>query len=200
MKIFCIGRNYAEHASEMKSKIPSEPMVFMKPPTSLLRKDFLYYPDFTEELHYEAELVIKIKKHGKSIEEEFAHRYYDEVGLGIDFTARDIQSSLKEQSHPWEISKGFDNAAYVSDFQSIEKLNKPLSFSLQKNRETVQEGNSSQMIFSFDQLIAHISKYITLQMGDLIFTGTPKGVGPVKKGDKLNGFLNDEECFKLEIR
>lgn len=200
MKIFCIGRNYTEHAQEMNSDVPSSPMIFMKPPTALNKNDFLYIPDFTSDLNYEAELVIKIKKHGKSIAVKHASRYYDQVGLGIDFTARDLQASLKENRHPWEIAKGFDNAAYVSPFTDIENIEKPISFSLEKNGKLVQQGNSSEMVFNFDSIVSYISQYFTLQMGDLIFTGTPQGVGPVEKGDILNGILDGEQVFEMKVR
>lgn len=204
MKIFCIGRNYADHAKEMNSPVPSQPMVFMKPPTALLKnnEDF-YYPDFTENLHYEVELVLKIGKNGKRVAAPFAGSYIDSVGLGIDFTARDIQAKCKEKGHPWEIAKGFDNSAVISSFVSLEEISDDrgnVHFSLQKNKDTVQRGNTADLIFNFEQLIVHISKYFSLQKGDLIYTGTPAGVGPVVIGDTLTGFIGDREMFRCEVK
>lgn len=200
MKIFCIGRNYVEHAREMNSEVPTEPMIFMKPPTALNRKRFMYIPDFTEELHYELEIVLKISKNGKSIAEKHASRYYNELALGIDFCARDLQSEFKKKGWPWEVSKGFDNAAFISDFHPLSGLITPVRFSLEKNGETVQNADSSLMIFSFDKIISYISKFFTLNKGDLIYTGTPMGVGPVVEGDILKGLMNGEEAFELKIK
>ncbi len=202
MKIICIGRNYAEHAKELGNEIPENPVIFMKPDTAVLKKgsDF-YIPEFSEDIHYEVELVLKISKGGKYISEENASKYYDEIGLGIDFTARDLQSKLKEKGLPWELAKGFDGSAVVSDFLKKEdfELNN-LSFSLVKNKEKVQEGNTSMMIFSAEKIIAFVSQYFTLKVGDLIFTGTPKGVGKVSESDILEGFLEDQKMFSVRIQ
>jgi acylpyruvate hydrolase len=192
MKIICIGRNYAKHAKELNNEVPDHPMIFMKPPSALLvnNKPF-YYPEFTKDLHYELEIVLKIGKNGKHVQPEFAHQYYSEVALGIDFTARDIQAQCKKKGHPWEIAKGFDNSAVLSPFVSIDQLNaKAIEFELHKNGKKVQHGNTKDLIFSFDDIIVYASKFFKLQMGDLIYTGTPEGVGPVKIGDKLEGFLH----------
>lgn len=200
MKIFCIGRNYVDHAKEMNNPVPSEPLVFMKPPTALLRanKPF-YHPEFSENIHYEVELVLRIDKNGKCVNEKFASSYYSSVALGIDFTARDIQAKCKEKGHPWEKAKGFDNSAVLSEFHPLDKT-KPVIFSLKKNGETVQNGNSDDMIFDFNKLIIHLTTYFTLQQGDIIYTGTPAGVGKVEIGDLLEGFLDDQQVFRCEIK
>lgn len=201
MKIICIGRNYAEHAKEMKAELPTEPVFFMKPDTALLKEEDFYLPDFTKDLHHEIELVLKISKAGKHIEEQFAHKYYDEIGLGIDFTARDIQAKCKEKGLPWEKAKAFDNSAPIGNFIKKEKLTlNNIEFGLKINGETKQAGNSKDLIFSFDQVISYISKFVSLKVGDLIYTGTPEGVGPVKIGDKLEGFLNGESFLKLNVK
>jgi acylpyruvate hydrolase len=202
MKIICIGRNYAEHAKEMKSELPTEPVFFMKPDTAVLKEGDFYMPDFTKDLHHEIELVLKISKVGKHIEEQFAHKYYDEIGLGIDFTARDIQAKCKEKGLPWEKAKAFDNSAPLGKFVFREKLNdlKNINFELKINGESRQKGNSKDLIFSFDKVIAYVSKFVTLKTGDLIYTGTPEGVGPVKIGDKLEGFIGGESFLKLDIK
>lgn len=203
MKIICVGRNYAEHAAELNNEIPKEPVIFMKPDTALiLPKQPFFYPDFSSDVHYETEIVIRINRIGKHIEEKFAHRYYSEVALGIDFTARDLQTQLKQKGLPWEKAKAFDNSAMVGHWISIDTFSdiSELDFSLHLNGKEVQAGNSRQMIFSIDALIAHISSYFTLKIGDLIFTGTPSGVGPVHKGDKLEGYLNAVKNFTLNIR
>ncbi|MFZ9028696.1 MAG: fumarylacetoacetate hydrolase family protein [Crocinitomicaceae bacterium] len=202
MKIICIGRNYADHAKEMNSPVPSSPMFFMKPDTALLKdgNDF-YHPDFSDDIHYECELVVKINKVGKNIQKKFAHKYYDQVSLGLDFTARDLQSKCKEKGHPWEIAKAFDNSAAIStQFVSIKELPEQITFDLTKNGETVQQGTTADMIFSIDQLIAHVSKFITLKVGDLIYTGTPAGVGSIKIGDKLIGSLEGNKMFEFEVK
>jgi len=201
MKIICIGRNYAEHAKEMKAELPGEPVFFMKPETALLKETDFYLPDFTNDLHHEIELVLKICKAGKHIEEQFAHKYYDQIGLGIDFTARDIQTECKLKGLPWEKSKSFDNSAPIGKFENKTKfiLNN-INFSLTINGEQKQLGNSSDLIFSFDQIISFVSKYVSLKVGDLIYTGTPSGVGPVKIGDKLEGFINDVSYLTLTIK
>lgn len=203
MKIICIGRNYANHAKEMNSAVPEVPMFFMKPDTALLpKKNPFFYPNFTNDLHFECELVIKINKLGKNIAEKYAHEYYDHVGLGIDFTARDLQRKCKEKGHPWEIAKGFEHSAPLGNkFVPLEgKDINNINFRLEKNDEIVQEGNSKDMIFTVDQLISYVSKFMTLKIGDLIFTGTPEGVGPVKIGDRLKGFIEDEQLLDLKIK
>lgn len=191
MKILCIGRNYAEHAKELKNEIPDQPVVFMKPASALLVNNKpLYYPDFTQDLHYEAEIVLKICKNGRHVQPEFASEYYDQIAFGLDFTARDLQDQLKKKGHPWEIAKGFDGSAALSDFIDIEKVDRTgIEFKLRKNNEVVQHGNTNEMLFSFEAIICYVSKFFKLQMGDLIYTGTPAGVGPVKIDDKLEGFI-----------
>ncbi|MGB6034802.1 MAG: fumarylacetoacetate hydrolase family protein [Cryomorphaceae bacterium] len=204
MKIICIGRNYADHAAELKNEIPSEPVIFCKPDTALLPKNHPFiYPDITADLHFELELVLRIKKVGKHIDPEFAHKYYDEIGLGIDFTARDLQHKCKEKGLPWEKAKAFDHSAPLGKkFVKLNDLPNPTSirFELKKNGERVQDGDSSLMLFPFDELVSEVSKYFTLKIGDLIFTGTPKGVGPVAKGDVLEGFLEGEKLLHLEVK
>lgn len=202
MKIICIGRNYAEHAQELGNEIPESPVIFMKPDTAVLKKgsDF-YIPEFSDDVHYELEVVLKISKGGKYIQEENADKYYDEIGLGIDFTARDLQSQLKAKGLPWELSKGFDGSAVVSEFYKKEDFNmKNINFSLMKNKEEVQNGNTSLMIFSPEKITAFVSQYFTLRVGDLIFTGTPKGVGKVSENDLLEAFLEDQKVFDLRIQ
>ncbi len=209
MKIICIGRNYAEHARELNNPVPTAaPVVFMKPPSALLvnEKPF-YYPDFTNDLHHELEIVLKICKNGKSVQPEFASGYYEEVGLGIDFTARDIQDELKKKGHPWEIAKGFDNSAVLGKFVPLEKVTNEgnIEFQLKKNGEVVQHGNTRDLLFTFDQLIVYVSKYFKLLQGDLIFTGTPAGVGPVQPGDLLEGFIftkdgKTEQLLTCEVK
>jgi acylpyruvate hydrolase len=201
MKIICIGRNYAEHAKEMKADLPTEPVFFMKPDTALLKEVDFYFPEFTKDLHHEIELVLKICKAGKHIEEQFAHKYYDEIGIGIDFTARDIQAKCKEKGLPWEKAKAFDNSAPIGKF--VSKNNVDLSniqFELKINGESKQIGHVKDMIFSFDKIISYVSKFVSLKVGDLIFTGTPEGVGSVKINDKLEGYLNNEKFLELNIK
>lgn len=202
MKIICIGRNYAEHAKEMKSDVPTEPVFFMKPDTSLLKEGDFYIPEFTKDLHHEIELVLKICKTGKHIEEQFAHKYYDEIGLGIDFTARDVQAKCKEKGLPWEKAKAFDNAAPLGKMVKKEELGdlSKIEFELKINGETRQKGNSKDLIFSFDKVISYISKFVTLKQGDLIYTGTPEGVGQVKIGDKMEGFVNGKQFLSLQVK
>ncbi len=202
MKIFCIGRNYINHAKELNNPIPKQPLVFMKPPSALLinNKPF-YYPDFSENIHFEVEIVLKICRNGRHIQPEFAASYYNQVGIGIDFTARDIQAKCKEKGHPWEIAKGFDNAAPLSNFMSIDLFNREaINFRLEKNGEVVQKGNTKDLIFSFDTLICYLSKYFKLQQGDIIYTGTPEGVGPVQIGDKLEAFIEGKSLLECEIK
>jgi acylpyruvate hydrolase len=201
MKIICIGRNYSEHAKEMGAPIPIEPVFFMKPETALFREKDFYYPSITKDLHYECELVVKICKAGKCIDLQFANKYYKEISLGIDFTARDLQAQCKEMGLPWEKAKAFDNSAPISEkWLDVAKLNFPVDFEFYQNNELKQKSNSSEMLFSIDQIIAHISKYITLKTGDLIFTGTPAGVGPVMIGDHLTGKINGEKMFEFIVR
>ena len=202
MKIICIGRNYAEHAKELGNEIPENPVIFMKPDTAVLKKgsDF-YIPEFSQDVHYETEIVLKISKGGKYIQEDRAANYFEEIGLGIDFTARDLQGKLKEKGLPWELAKGFDGSAVVSEFYKKSAFHmKNLNFSLMKKKEKVQDGNSSMMIFSPEKIIAFVSQYFTLKTGDLIFTGTPKGVGKVSENDILEGFLEDKKVFDLRIQ
>jgi len=202
MKIICIGRNYADHAKEMKSELPKEPVFFFKPDVAILRGNRFYIPEFTKEVHFEVELVVKINKVGKYIDKKFAHTYYNEIGLGIDFTARDIQRECKAKGLPWEKAKAFENSAVLSkNFIPKNKLDLTnINFSLTLNDKTVQQGNSANMIFDIDDIIAYISQFVTLKIGDLIYTGTPAGVGPVKIGDKLNGFIGEQKMFNVEIR
>ncbi|MFN7911193.1 MAG: fumarylacetoacetate hydrolase family protein [Bacteroidota bacterium] len=201
MKIICIGRNYAEHAKEMKAELPKEPVFFMKPETALLKEEDFYFPDFTKELHHEIELVLKICKVGKSIQPEFADKYYNEIGLGIDFTARDMQANCKAKGLPWEIAKAFDNSAPIGGFINKQDLDlNNINFSLTINGQTKQAGNSNDLIFNFNQVIAYVSKFVTLKVGDLIYTGTPEGVGPVAIGDKLEGYINGNKLLNINIK
>ncbi len=203
MKIICIGRNYADHAKEMGSEIPDEPVIFMKPKSALLQAHTpFYYPEFTNELHYECELVLRVCKNGKYIQERHAANYYNGITVGIDFTARDIQDECKAKGLPWEKAKAFDNSAAVGKFIDItpDLKKNNIAFSFQKNKETVQKGNSGEMIFSFDSIISHISNYFSLNIGDLIFTGTPAGVGECVVGDELEAFIGDKSLLKLEIK
>lgn len=203
MKIICIGRNYAEHAKEMKSEVPTEPVFFMKPDTALLKDgEPFYYPEFTKDLHHEIEIVIKISKVGKHIAEQFAHKYYDEIGLGIDFTARDVQAKCKEKGLPWEKAKAFDGSAPLGKFIPKSELGdlSTINFELKVNGKTKQKGNTKDLLFSFDKIIAYVSQFVTLKVGDLIYTGTPEGVGPVKIGDKLEGFINGSSFLTFEVK
>ncbi|HZJ80849.1 MAG TPA: fumarylacetoacetate hydrolase family protein [Dysgonamonadaceae bacterium] len=204
MKILAVGLNYESHNMEMKNSFqPSEPVIFMKPESAQLKdgKPF-FIPDFSNEIHYETEMVVKINRLGKHIDEKFAHRYYDELTVGIDFTARDLQRNLKEKGHPWEIAKGFDGSAAIGsfiakqEFQSIQDIN----FHLAINSKTVQQGNTGFMIYSVDKIIAYVSQFFTLKIGDLIFTGTPAGVGPVKIGDHLEGYIENKKLLDFNIR
>lgn len=202
MKIICIGRNYADHAKELNNPLPSEPVFFLKPDTALLKNGSTFYlPDFSSDIHHELEIVIKISKAGKYIEPEFAHKYFDEIGLGIDFTARDIQQQCKEKGLPWEKAKAFDGSAPIGEFISkteIKNLN-DMDFELFVNGNSRQRGNSGNMIFNVAQIISYVSKFITLKTGDLIFTGTPSGVAPVKQGDTLAGFLNGKKLLEIKV-
>lgn len=203
MKVIAVGRNYIDHAKELNNPVPEKPVIFMKPDTAILKdnKDF-YYPEFSKDIHYEVEVVLRICNEGKHVAPKFAYKYYDALGLGIDFTARDIQSTHKEKGLPWELAKAFDHSAVISNLipkEEFENVN-DLTFSLSKNGVTVQEGNTQDVMFDFDSLIVFISKYITLRKGDLIYTGTPAGVGPVQIGDKLEGFLEGKSMFTCNIK
>ncbi|MFD1602739.1 fumarylacetoacetate hydrolase family protein [Flavobacterium artemisiae] len=203
MKIVCVGRNYANHIEELKNERPSEPVVFMKPDSAVLLKQHPFViPEFSEDVHHEIEIIVKINKVGKYIEPKFAHKYYDEISVGIDFTARDLQSKLKEKGLPWEKAKAFDGSAVIGDFVpktdyvSMENLN----FELRNNNETVQKGNSEMMLWKIDELISHVSQFFTLKIGDIIFTGTPAGVAAVKPNDVLEGFLEDKKLFRIQVK
>jgi acylpyruvate hydrolase len=202
MKIICIGRNYAEHAKEMKSEVPTEPVFFLKPETALLKDKDFYYPEFTKDLHHEVEIVLKISKNGKHIAEEFASQYYNEIGIGIDFTARDLQMKCKEKGLPWEKAKAFDNAAPIGDFVSKENFPslKNISFQLNINGSQRQVGNTKDLIFSFEKIISYVSQFITLKTGDLIFTGTPEGVSAVHVGDVLEASIENKKMLHLNIK
>ncbi|MFO7744504.1 MAG: fumarylacetoacetate hydrolase family protein, partial [Psychroflexus sp.] len=202
MKLICIGRNYASHISELKNEKPEHPVVFLKPDSSILLKNNPFIiPSFSEDVHYEVEVLVRIKKVGKHIQNKFAHKYYDEIGLGIDFTARDIQNQLKDKGLPWEKAKGFDGAAVIgerwfskSEFKDVNDI----SFRLEKNKDIVQSGSTSEMLWKIDELIAYVSQYFTLKIGDIIFTGTPSGVGRVDEGDILEGYIEDSSCFSIQ--
>jgi len=203
MKIFCIGRNYVDHAKELGNEVPAEPVIYMKPKSALLQNlTPFYYPEFTNELHYECELVLRVSKNGKYILEKHAGNYYNGITVGIDFTARDIQDELKKKGLPWEKAKAFDNSAAVGKFIDITPaLNKQnINFSFKKNKEEVQRGNSADMIFSFDKIVANISTYFSINIGDLIFTGTPAGVGECVAGDELEAFLENESLLAVEVK
>jgi 2-keto-4-pentenoate hydratase/2-oxohepta-3-ene-1,7-dioic acid hydratase in catechol pathway len=203
MKILCIGLNYMDHIKEMNNPIPEVPVFFLKPDTSLIRNNNpFFYPEFTNDLQYELEIVLKVNRLGRNISEKFAHRYFNEIGLGIDFTARDLQRLCKDKGMPWEMAKAFDGSAPISDFipkDQFENINN-IQFKLEKNDELVQNGNTKNMVFNFDQIISYVSKFITLRTGDLIFTGTPVGVGPVKIGDRLKAYLGDKQMLDFFIR
>lgn len=203
MKIICIGRNYVNHAKELNNPLPEKPMWFFKPETSLVHKNKpFFYPEFSNEIHYEVELVVRINKVGKYIQEKFAHTYYDEIGVGIDFTARDIQAKAKAKGLPWSEAKGFDGSAPLSLF--VKKSTfidvQDVDFRLKKNGEIVQQGNSKDMIFSIDRIISYVSQFVTLKIGDLIFTGTPEGVGPVQKEDVLEAFIGEDSMLTTKIK
>jgi 2-keto-4-pentenoate hydratase/2-oxohepta-3-ene-1,7-dioic acid hydratase in catechol pathway len=202
MKIICIGRNFVDHIHELQNEIPTDPVVFIKPDSALLRNNNPFFiPDFSKEIHHELELVVKIKKIGKSIPLQFSRDYYDEIGLGIDFTARDVQSELKAKGLPWEKAKGFDHSAVISNFMSIEGLDlSNLNFSLHKNGQMVQSGNTQQMIHNIDTIISHVSQFFTLKIGDYIYTGTPAGVGAVAPNDLLEGFIESNSMFRFYVK
>jgi 2-keto-4-pentenoate hydratase/2-oxohepta-3-ene-1,7-dioic acid hydratase in catechol pathway len=202
MKIICIGRNYAEHAKELNNAVPTEPVFFLKPDTAVLKNGSTFYlPDFSNDIHHELEIVIKISKAGKFIEPDFAHKYFDEIGLGIDFTARDVQQKCKEKGLPWEKAKAFDGSAPVGEFISKAELNDlgNIDFELLVNGTARQKGNSREMIFNISQIISYVSKFVTLKTGDLIYTGTPSGVAAVKEGDVLEGFLNGKKLLEIKV-
>lgn len=203
MKIFCVGRNYADHAKELNNEVPDEPVIFMKPKSALLQPHTpFYYPEFTNELHYECELVLRISKNGKYIQEKFASKYYDAVSVGIDFTARDIQDELKKKGLPWEKAKAWDNSAVVGKWIPLAnvKNKKDINFGMNKNKEVMQQGNSKDMIFDFDYLISYISNYFSVNIGDLVFTGTPKGVGEIVVGDEIEAFIEQENLLSLDVK
>jgi 2-keto-4-pentenoate hydratase/2-oxohepta-3-ene-1,7-dioic acid hydratase in catechol pathway len=203
MKIICIGRNYSAHAKELKNEVPAEPVFFMKPDTALLKDNApFYYPSFSNDVHYEVELVVKISKNGKTILPQFAHKYYEQITVGIDFTARDLQQLCKDKGLPWEKAKAFDHSAVIGQFVFMNELpnKEQINFSLSQNNNLVQQGLSSNMLFTIDQIIAYISGFVTLKTGDLIYTGTPAGVGPVKIGDKLQAKLENEVLLDFEIK
>jgi acylpyruvate hydrolase len=204
MRIFAIGRNYAEHIKELNNERPDEPVIFTKPDTAVIRNNSpFYYPEFSKDVHHEVELVLRISKEGKNIQDKFASKYYDAIGVGIDFTARDLQQKAKEKGLPWDIAKGFNGSApisdkflLVSDFKDLRNIN----FSLSINNEVRQQGNTSLMLFNFDYIISYLSKFFTLRTGDLIFTGTPKGVGPVKVGDRLAAYIENEKLLEFDVK
>ncbi len=203
MKIICIGRNYAAHIEELKNEKPGQPVVFLKPDTAMLKGGApFFYPDFSSNIHHEIELVLKISKEGKYIQPQFAHRYFEEIGLGIDFTARDLQDQCKAKGLPWEIAKGFNGSAPIGDFKSVSELGdlKNIDFHLEINGEVKQRGNTSMMLFDFATIISYVSQFFTLKKGDLIYTGTPAGVGPVQVGDQLQGFIGNEKMLHVEIK
>ena len=203
MKLICIGRNYAQHISELKNEKPTEPVIFLKPDTAiLLKKQPFFIPDFSDEVHHEVEVLVKINRVGKHIDSKFAHKYYEQIGLGIDFTARDLQQKLKEQGLPWEKAKAFDGAAVVGKWVSksnLENLN-DLPFSLHTNDEIVQSATTSDMLWNIDEIIAYVSQFFTLKIGDIIFTGTPSGVSRVQPNDSLKGFIGEEEFFSIKVK
>mgnify|MGYP000736772146 FL=1 len=203
MKLICIGRNYAQHISELKSEKPSEPVVFLKPDTAiLLNQQPFFIPDFSNEVHYEVEVLVKINRVGKYIDSKFAHKYYEQIGLGIDFTARDLQQKLKGKGLPWEKSKAFDGSAVIGNWVSksnYDNLNN-ISFSLLKNNQIVQSSTTGDMLWGIDEIIAYVSQYFTLKIGDIIFTGTPSGVGKVQSNDSLKGYIGEEEFFSIKVK
>jgi len=203
MKLICIGRNYTEHIKELENEKPSDPVVFLKPDTAiLLKKQPFFIPDFSNDVHHEVEVLVKINRVGKYIDRKFAHKYYKEIGLGIDFTARDLQSQLKAKGLPWEKAKAFDDAAVIGNWLSVNDVKNvdDINFTLQKNDTVVQQGNTSHMLWKIDELIEYVSKYFTLKIGDIIFTGTPAGVGKVFANDKLKGFIENKEMFSITVK
>ena len=203
MKLICIGRNYTEHIKELENEKPADPVIFLKPDTAiLLKKQPFFIPDFSNDVHHEVEILVKINKVGKYIDKKFAHKYYNEIGLGIDFTARDLQSKLKEKGLPWEKAKAFDGAAVIGNWLSVSDFSNinAIEFSLKKNDNIVQKGNTSHMLWKIDEIIEYVSKYFTLKIGDVIFTGTPAGVSKVIANDKLKGFIEDKQMFSITVK
>jgi len=203
MKIICIGRNYAEHAKEMKAETPTEPVFFMKPESAIVRNgDPFFYPDFSKEVHHEVEIILRVCKNGKNVQKKFAHTYYDAIAIGIDFTARDLQAQCKAKGLPWEKAKAFDGSAPMGEFMPLSHFKDihNLNFNLDINGKTVQKGNTKDLIFSYDTVIEYISRFVTLKMGDLIYTGTPEGVGPVTIGDKMEAFIEGEKLFSCSVK
>lgn len=203
MRIFAVGRNYAEHIAELNNENPGEPVIFMKPDTALLKNNEpFYYPDFTQDIHFEVEILLKIAKEGKYIQEKFAHKYYDEIGIGIDFTARDLQQKAKEKGLPWLLAKGFNGSAPVSEFLPKDQFQNlhSINFSLEKDGEFMQKGNTGLMLFKFDYIISYLSTFFTLKKGDIIFTGTPKGVGAIQRGNILKAYIEDQKMLECEIK
>jgi 2-keto-4-pentenoate hydratase/2-oxohepta-3-ene-1,7-dioic acid hydratase in catechol pathway len=203
MKIICIGRNYTNHIQELNNERPSEPVVFIKPDSAVLLKQHPFViPAFSEDIHHEIELIVRINKVGKYIEPQFAHKYYDEIAVGLDFTARELQQKLAAQGLPWEKAKSFDGSAVIGEFLDKKQFSslENLTFELTKNNETVQKGNSNRMLWNIDEIISHVSQYFTLKIGDIIFTGTPEGVGVVKPDDVLEGFLEGQKLFRIQVK
>ncbi|WP_242917110.1 fumarylacetoacetate hydrolase family protein [Pontibacter liquoris] len=203
MKILAIGRNYAEHIAELQNEVPDEPVIFLKPDTAILRhNEPFYYPDYTKDIHHEVELILRISREGKEIDPKFAHKYYDAIGLGIDFTARDLQAKAKAKGLPWALAKGFNGSAPVSEFLPLNQFPdlQNINFRLDVNGVTKQKGNSQMMLNNFDAIIAYISRFVTLKTGDILFTGTPEGVGPVQVGDRLEGYVEDKKLLDFEIK
>jgi 2-keto-4-pentenoate hydratase/2-oxohepta-3-ene-1,7-dioic acid hydratase in catechol pathway len=203
MKILAIGRNYAEHIAELKNEVPDEPVIFFKPDTAILRNNEpFYYPEYSQDIHHEVELLLRISREGKNIDKKFAHKYYDAIGLGIDFTARDLQAKAKAKGLPWTLAKGFNGSAPISEFLPLNQFPdlQNISFKLDVNGDTRQKGNSAMMLNTFDDIIAYISRFITLKTGDIIFTGTPEGVGPVQIGDRLEGYVEYKKILDFEVK
>ena len=203
MKLICIGRNYVEHIKELENEKPTDPVIFLKPDTAILLKNQPFFiPDFSDDVHYEVEILVKINKVGKHIDKKFAYKYYNEIGLGIDFTARDVQSQLKAKGLPWEKAKAFDSSAVIGDWMSVKDIKdvNAINFSLYKNDSVVQQGNTSYMLWKIDEIIEYVSKYFTLKIGDIIFTGTPAGVGKVIANDKLKGLIEDKQMFSITVK
>jgi len=203
MKIFAVGRNYVEHIEELNNERPEEPLIFTKPDTALLKNNApFYYPDFSKDIHYEVEIILKICKEGKYVDEKFAHKYFDEIGIGIDFTARDLQTKAKQKGNPWAIAKGFNGSAPISGFISKHNFKNiyDLNFGLKIDNELMQQGNTKFMLFNFDYIVSYLSKFFTLKTGDIIFTGTPKGVGPIKIGNRLTAFIQNKTLLQFEVK